>query len=167
MAAYFQGGQDDHRLRPQQFTFPKARNSTTSTEGCHQTGRIVRMARWVLLYILHNSKERQGCKAHTRLLQPKQVPEDLTISIVAHNRCSPGGQAAALVHHSRLKGCLLPYSNCSIIQAITTLCISGPGLSVLCPLIHPFSIPTSLHQVHGGDPGSNPSQRTTSASVLG
>lgn len=166
-AARLQRGQDDCSLRPQQFTCLKTRSSTTPGERCHRTSRLVRTTRWVFLHLLHHSKERWRCKAHTRPSQPQQVPEDLTISYVAHNRCSSGSQAAALVYNGRPKGCLLPRSNCSSTQAIPPICIPGPGLSIPGPPIRPVSVTTRLHQMHGGRTGSNPSQGATGASILG
>ncbi len=61
-ASLFQLGQDDHSFRSQQRKFLKVRNSTTPREGCHRTSKVVRMARWVLLSILHNSKKDDGVR---------------------------------------------------------------------------------------------------------
>ncbi len=131
------------------------------------TSKEVRTAQWVLLNILHNSKKRWRGKAYTRPSLPQQVSEEVTISHVERDQCSPGSQATALVHHNRLNGCLLPCSNYSKAQAIYPLCISESSLSVQSASIWSFSIPTSLHQVYGSSVGSNTGQRASGASIPG
>ncbi len=140
---------------------------TTPREGCHRTSKVVRTARWVLLNILHNSKKRRRGKAYTRPSIPQQVSEEITISHVVRDRCSPGGQATALVHHNRFKGCLLPCSNYSTAQAIPLLYIPGSSLSVPSASIRSFSIPTSLHQVYGSGVGSDTGQRASDTFIPG